>query len=150
MDLAVGDRLCRIDFTACPVLVVLPCPDVPDDDVAPAILPCRDHTFEVEVVQLVVLDMEGRTAYAGVERRTLRHRPADEHIADLQAEVVVEVSRPVPLHHEPAPANLRRWHALRLPNANSAFSCQMTLRRSVAVDSAGTFDSVDTIRPTTR
>ncbi len=54
----------------------LPRSPVPDDDVAAAVLAGGDDTLEVEVVQRVVLDVDRHPPDVGVERRSLRHRPA--------------------------------------------------------------------------
>ena len=81
-------------------LVGFPRPRVPDDDVAAAVLPGRDHALEVDVLQRVVLDVEGGSAHIRVERRSLRDGPADEHARDLEPEVVVQPPGPVSLHHE--------------------------------------------------
>ena len=50
---------------------------VPHDHVAAAVLAARDDALEVEVVERVVLDVDGQALDVGVERRALRHRPAD-------------------------------------------------------------------------
>ena len=78
----------------------LPGPPVPDDDVAAAVLAVGDHALEVEVLDRVVLDVDGQVTGRRVERRALRHRPADQHTADLEAEVVVEPPGSVALHDE--------------------------------------------------
>ena len=74
---------------------------VPHDHVAPAVLARRDHALEVEVLDRVVLDVDGERAAVGVERRALGHRPAHQHAVDLQAQVVVQAAGPVALHDEP-------------------------------------------------
>src|SRR5512133_1968463 len=71
-------------------LLRLPGAGVPHDDVAAAVLPGRDDALEVDVLDGVVLDLERRAPDGGVERRPLGHGPADQHVADLEAEVVVE------------------------------------------------------------
>ena len=75
---------------------------VPHDDVAPAVLALGDDPLEVEVLDGVVLDVDGELAGLGVERRPLGHGPAGEHAVDLQPQVVVEAAGPVALHDEPA------------------------------------------------
>ncbi|GAA1525351.1 hypothetical protein GCM10009827_047570 [Dactylosporangium maewongense] len=83
------------------VLVRLPRPGVPHDDVAATVPAGGDDPFEVDVVHRVVLDVERGPPHLRVERRPLRHRPAGERPVDLQPEVVVQPRRAVPLHHEP-------------------------------------------------
>ena len=49
----------------------------------------------------VVLDVDGRVPDVRIEGRALGHGPAHQHAVDLEPEVVVQPSRPVPLHDEP-------------------------------------------------
>ncbi len=81
-------------------LVRLPGAFVPDDDGAGAVPAGRYHALEVEVLQGVVLDVEGGPSGARVERRSPRYHPADQYPVDLQPQVVMQSSGPVPLHHE--------------------------------------------------
>ena len=74
---------------------------VPDDHVTAAVLAGRDHAFEVEVVERVVLDVDRHPPHVRIERRTLRHGPAHQHPGGLQAEVVVQPAGPMALDHEP-------------------------------------------------
>ena len=74
---------------------------VPDDDVAAAVLTLRDDALEVEVLDRVVLDMNGHPAHGRVEARALGDRPRDEHAFDLEAEVVMEPGGAVTLDDEP-------------------------------------------------
>ncbi|MGY4642513.1 hypothetical protein ACVW07_000346 [Cellulomonas sp. URHB0016] len=83
-------------------LVRLPGPAVPDDDVAPAVLARRDDALEVLVLERMVLDMDRHPSHVRVERRAARHRPADEHAVDLEAQVVVQPPGTMALDHEPA------------------------------------------------
>src|SRR5207245_2413721 len=66
-------------------------------------LALRDHAFEVEVLDGMVLDVDRLAAHARIERGPLRYRPAGQHTVDLQAEVVVQASSPMALDDE-APA----------------------------------------------
>ncbi len=95
MDVPVRDRGERVLG-----LVQLPGAAVPHDHVAAAVLPARDDALEVEVVDRVVLDVDREVAGLGIQGRTLRHGPADEHAVHLEAEVVVQPPGPVPLHDE--------------------------------------------------
>ena len=79
----------------------LPRAPVPHDHVPAAVLAGRDHALEVEVAERVVLDVDGHPLRRRVERRTLGHRPAEQHAGRLEPQVVVESRRPVALHHEP-------------------------------------------------
>src|SRR5262249_54419524 len=53
----------------------LPGAPIPDDDVAGAVLAGRDHALEVEILDRVVLDVDGHPSDAGVERRAAGYRP---------------------------------------------------------------------------
>ena len=79
----------------------LPRPPVPHDHVAPAVGALGDDALEVEVLDGVVLHVDGQPAGLGVERRPLGHGPAGQHPLDLQPEVVVQPAGPVPLDHVP-------------------------------------------------
>ena len=69
-------------------------------DMAGPILSRCDDTFEVRVVERVVFDFSGESFDGRIETRTFRHRPTAQHVADLQAEVIVTVARVVQLHDE--------------------------------------------------
>ncbi len=71
LELAIGDGAAPVERRR------LGCPGapVPDDDVAGAVLLGRDHALEVEVLDRVVLDVDGHPAHAGVEGRALRDGP---------------------------------------------------------------------------
>ena len=89
-----------------------PGPPVPHDHVTAAVLTRRDHTFEVEVVEGVVLDVDGHALHVGVERRALGDRPAQQHTGRFEPQVVVQTPGPVPLHDEPAAGRRRSTAAL--------------------------------------
>ena len=97
LQLAVVDRLLGIERGR----LRLPCPPVPDDDVAGPVLLRRDDPFEIEVFDGVVLDVDGHAPGLAVEAGALRDGPADEHALDLEAEVVVQPGRAVALDDEP-------------------------------------------------
>src|SRR5580765_5257470 len=61
------DRLRRL----CLGLVGTP---VPDDDIAGPVLALRDDPLEIEILERVVLDVDGHPADGRVERRALRNR----------------------------------------------------------------------------
>jgi hypothetical protein len=94
-------------------LVGLPGADVPDDDVAAAVLTGRDHALEVEILDRVVLDVDGHPAGLGIERRALRHRPADQDPVDLEPQVVVQPAGAMSLHDEPRLVSRGRSRAPR-------------------------------------
>ena len=78
----------------------LPGAPVPEHDRAAAILALGDGALERAVVERMVLDMDGEPALGRVQARALRHRPALQHAVQLEAEVVVQASRCMLLHHE--------------------------------------------------
>ena len=92
----------------------LPRAPVPHDHVAAAVLAGGDHALEVEVAERVVLDVDRHPLRRRVERRALRHRPAEQHAGRLEPQVVVEPSGPVALHHEPVARRSRRPGGLAL------------------------------------
>ena len=79
-----------------------PGPRVPEHDRARSV-PVGDHPFELAVLDGVVLDVDRVAALLGVEGRTLRNRPGEQHPAMLEAEIEVEAGGAVHLHAE-APA----------------------------------------------
>ena len=86
--------------------VRLPGAEVPHDHVARPVLAPRDHALEVEILDGSSSLLRG-ALHVGVQRGSPRDRPADQDAADLEAEVVVQPPRPVPLHHEaPCPGGL--------------------------------------------
>ena len=98
LELAVLDRLAPVERRR----LGLPGAPVPDDDVAGAVLLGRDDALEVEVLDRVVLDVDGHAPDLRVEGRALGDGPADEDAVDLEAEVVVEARRAMALDDEPA------------------------------------------------
>jgi len=80
----------------------LPGAPVPDDDVTGTVLAPRDDAFEVEVLDRVVLDVDGHPAGLRVQSGTAGHCPGDEDAVDLEAEVVVEAGGPMALDDEAA------------------------------------------------
>ena len=73
---------------------------VPDLDRPGPVLAGRDPPLEGRVVERVILDVHRQHALPRLERDSLRHGPAQEHTVALQAKVVVEAPRRVPLDDE--------------------------------------------------
>ena len=82
-------------------LVRLPGAGIPDDHVAAAVLAGRDHALEVDVLDRVILDVNGEPLGCRVEGRAVRHRPARQDTIHLEAQVVVAATGPMPLYDEP-------------------------------------------------
>ena len=96
LELAVRDRLAPVEGGRLP----FPGAPVPDDHVAGAVLPRGDDAFEVEVLDRVVLDVDGHPPDGRVERRALGDRPRHQDAVDFEPEVVVQARRPVALDDE--------------------------------------------------
>ena len=73
---------------------------VPDLDRAGAVLALRDLAVEGRVLERVILDVDREVLLAGLERHALRDRPARKRAVSLEAEVVVQPARVVPLDDE--------------------------------------------------
>jgi hypothetical protein len=105
LELALAQPLARVADR-------LPCPAVPEQHGAAAVLALGDHALEAAILDGMVLGLHGEALVRRVEARPLRHRPAEEDAVELEAEVVVEPPRGVLLDHErvalPA-ARLPRW-----------------------------------------
>src|SRR5438270_5014116 len=86
-------------------------PRVPAVNFARPVSAFGQHALEGQVRERVVGHLDGEALGRGVERRPLRHGPALERAADLQAEVPMQVARVVLLHDEFGPA----LHGLILP-----------------------------------
>src|SRR5690606_21002143 len=72
------------------------------------VLALRDLAFEAGIANRVVLDLDRHALDTRVVARALRHGPALERVADLQAKVVVAPTGMVELDHEDRPAAPRR------------------------------------------
>ena len=70
-------------------------PAVPQHDGAAAVLAGGDRPLERVVLDRVILDLHGEAPLRRIERRPLRHRPALHHAVELEAEIVVEMTRGV-------------------------------------------------------
>ena len=73
---------------------------VPDLDRAGAVVALRDLARERRVLERMILDVNGEVLLARLERHAFRHGPGGEHAVALEAEVVVQAPRVVPLHDE--------------------------------------------------
>src|SRR5690606_33240314 len=80
---------------------------VPEHHRAAAILALGDGSFEVAIVERMVLDADGEALVGGVGGGPLGHGPALEYAIEFQAEIVVETGGVVFLHDEAAAAGLR-------------------------------------------
>ena len=86
-------------------------PAVPDRHAAGAVLAGGDVTREVEVLEGVVLDMDGEVVAARVGGNSLRHGPRDQHAVALQPQVPMQAARVVLLDDEPCLASAARLAA---------------------------------------
>ncbi len=57
---------------------------IPDDHRPAAIFALRDHAFEVDIFERMIFGLDRQPLVVGIERGAFRHRPALEHITDLQ------------------------------------------------------------------
>jgi hypothetical protein len=92
----------------------LPRAVVPDDDVAAAVVPGRDHALEGCVIVRMILGHHREAFDRRVVRRPLRNCPRFEHPLHLQTEVVVEVRGVVFLDDEDGELRFLRFSAGRL------------------------------------
>src|SRR5216684_4719006 len=83
---------------------------VPDLHGATAVLALWDLTREVDVVQRVVLDVDGEVVLLGVRRDSSGHGPRDKYPILLEPEIPVQASRGMLLHHEPRRLCDLLWH----------------------------------------
>ena len=80
---------------------------IPDDHRPAAVLALRDHPLEVDVFQRMVLGLHRQPLLLRVERRSLRHRPALQHPAEFQPQVVMIRARLMLVHDKPIAAPAR-------------------------------------------
>ena len=81
----------------------------------------RDDSFERAVLDRMILDVHRQPLRLRIERRSLRHRPRQQHAVVLEPEVVVQVAGEMLLHAEEA--------ALRRPSPSRARSATRRDRR---------------------
>ena len=97
---------------------------VPDLDGPRAVVALRDLALEAPVLERVILDVDCEVLLARLERHALRHGPRSENAVALEAKVVVEPARVVPLHDEDRRLRLA---ALRTEGLGSAFPVALSL-----------------------
>src|SRR5262249_57199530 len=68
-----------------------------------------DHAVEVEVLDRVVLDVDGQALDRRVQGWAVRHRPAHQHAVDLEPQIIVHPAGTVTLDDEPAAPAIRSW-----------------------------------------
>jgi hypothetical protein len=78
----------------------LPCSLIPDDDVARAVIPFRDHSFERGVVIRMILGHHRESAHRRVIGWPLRNGPRFQNAFHLEPEVVVQMRGVVFLNDE--------------------------------------------------
>ena len=78
----------------------LPRAYIPHHHRARAIVAFGNRAFKVEVRNRMILHLHGQAFVGRIERRAFGHRPGLEHAFHLQAEVIVQPSGPVLLHHK--------------------------------------------------
>ena len=77
------------------IVVRRPGAAIPDHHGAAAILALRDGAFELVVFDRMILDVDGEALVAGHEARAARHRPAQHHAVEFEAQIVVQPRRVV-------------------------------------------------------
>src|SRR5664279_2873515 len=77
-----------------------PVATVPQLHRATAILTLGNGTFEIAIVQRMVLDLDRKTLVVRIERGTTRHGPGLEDTVEFEAQVVVQARRGVALDDE--------------------------------------------------
>ena len=73
---------------------------VPDDHRPAAIFAFGDDALEVDIFERMVLGLDRQPLVGRVERGPFRHRPALQHVADLQPQIIVVGGRMVLVHDE--------------------------------------------------
>jgi len=88
-----------------------PAPAVPHDHRSGTVIPLRDHSFKSPILERMILHQYRQPLVRGIEGRAFGNRPRPENSVDLQAEIVVQPSRSVLVHHEESTGRgARRWH----------------------------------------
>ncbi len=93
----------------------LPVAAIPKHDRTAAILAFRYRTFEVAVVQRMVLDLDSQALVVRIERRSFGHRPGLEDAIEFEPQIIMQPRRVVFLNDEaPAVRRLQLRCAARL------------------------------------
>src|SRR4051812_22945187 len=95
----------------------LPCPDVPHQDCATAVLTLWDDSLKVQIVDRMIFSRHGQAPFPERKWHAFRYGPRTQHIVHLEPEVVVQMAGSVFLDHEASAASLlttarhfcRRW-----------------------------------------
>ena len=91
-EVALGVALVRIAFRD-------PTPAIPDHDGAAAILALRDRAFECVVFDRMVLDVDGKSLFVGIEARAAGHGPTLHHAVELEPQIIMQPPRGMLLNH---------------------------------------------------
>ena len=94
---------------------------VPQQHRAAAVLAFGDHALETAIVERMVLDLDGEPLLAGVEARSLRHRPALQDAVELETEIEVQPARLVLLDDERESGAAAFLREGRLPAGSGVF-----------------------------
>jgi len=76
-----------------------PAATVPEQHGTSAVLPRRNETFKVCIVDRMVFHLNGEALLRGIETRTLGHGPAFQGSILLQTKVIVQTTRRMLLNH---------------------------------------------------
>ena len=95
LQLAFGESFARVSDR-------FPCAVIEHVDVPGAIIAFGDVALESRVGDRVIFDLHRQALDAGIEARSLRHRPTFQRAIELQAEVVMAMGRMVKLDDEDA------------------------------------------------
>ena len=91
---------------------------IPDDHRTGSVVTGRDHRFEVEIVERVILRLDCKALFGGREARAPGQSEAHEHASGFESQVVVAPRRRVLVHdersHELARGAARGFSAKRL------------------------------------
>src|SRR5215471_2399737 len=73
---------------------------IPHHDRPSAVFLGRDNALELSILERMILDVHRQALVVGIEARSLRHCPAQQHAIELETEVVVHTPRGVLLNDE--------------------------------------------------
>src|SRR5438445_3990852 len=100
VDFTLGKLLVRRD-----VRFRLVCALVPDHHRSRAILPFRNHTFEVGIFERMVLCPDSQPLICRIHGRPFRHRPGYQDSVNRQPEIIVQAAGVVFLNDKDMPAD---------------------------------------------